>query len=62
VIASSGAFLRDHPIHLAMETYHKMKGGGFTYQKVEPLLRAIGYDVVSSTEFGGMFTWASPPE
>lgn len=60
VIASVGEFLRTHPMHLAFDSYHRMRDGRYTYMLLEPMLSALGYDVESSAEFGQMFTWASP--
>lgn len=52
-------FLKTHPIHFAIESYHRMNGK-LTYKTLEALFPSVGYDVRSSDEFGQMFTWAGP--
>lgn len=52
-------FLKAHPVHFAIESYHPMNGE-LTYVSLEALFGAIGYKVWSSSEFGQMFTWADP--
>lgn len=58
VIRSAGEFLKAHPMHLAFESYHRMRDGRFTWMLLEPLLRSLGYAVGTSADFGQMFTWA----
>jgi FkbM family methyltransferase len=60
VIESSTDLLRTHPIHLAFDSYHRMRDGRYTWMLLEPVLRSLGYDVKSGTEFGQKFTWARP--
>lgn len=59
VIEGSQSFLRSHPIHFAIESYHRINGE-LTYKALERLFPSIGYTVRSSSEFGQMFTWAEP--
>ena len=61
VIRSSLDFLRRHPIHFAIESYHRTKEGDLTCHELERLLRSIGYRAESSAVFGQMFTWGTPP-
>jgi FkbM family methyltransferase len=58
-IRGAQSFLRSHPIHFAIESYHLMNGE-LTYKALEVLFGEIGYEVWSSSEFGQMFTWAGP--
>jgi FkbM family methyltransferase len=60
VIATSIEFLKDHPIHISMESNH-LVDGQFTSGRIEALLGSIGYRAWSSTKFGQLFTWAEPP-
>jgi FkbM family methyltransferase len=53
-------FLRSHPVHFAIESYHRVDGE-YTYKGLEPIFREIGYKVLSSDRFQQMFTWAAPP-
>ena len=62
VVRSSVDFLKQNPIRLSFESYHRMRDGGYTWMLLEPLLRSAGYAVESSAEFGQMFTWATPHE
>lgn len=62
VVRSSVGFLKQNPIRLSFESYHRMRDGGYTWMLLEPLLRSAGYAVESSAEFGQMFTWATPHE
>lgn len=59
VIATSRSFLKEHPIHFAIESNHKVNGE-LTYKPLERLFREVGYQVLSSEQFGQMFTWAAP--
>jgi FkbM family methyltransferase len=60
VIESAAGLLKEHPTNLAFDSYHRMRDGRFTWMLLEPMLRALGYDVASSAGFGQMFTWARP--
>ena len=62
LVHASLPFLREHPIHLAFDSYHRLQDGSYTYTQLEPLLGSIGYQVASSADFGEMFTWAEPAE
>jgi len=62
VIEAASDFLKHQSIHLAFDSYHRMRDGRFTWMLLEPMLGAIGYEVDSSSEFGQMFTWARPPK
>ena len=57
VIEGARDFLRLHAIHFAIESYHPV-GGELTYQSLDRIFPAIGYDVEHSPQFGQMFTWA----
>jgi FkbM family methyltransferase len=59
-IESSQEFLKTHPIHFAIESYHRVDGE-LTWKPLEELFTNIGYKVWSSDEFSQMFTWAKPP-
>ena len=52
-------FLRSHPVHFAIESYHRVNGE-YTYKKLDPIFAEIGYEHLSSDEFKQMFTWARP--
>jgi len=58
LIKSSLEFLREHPVHLAFDSYHRLRDGSYTWTQLEALLRTAGYATKSSSEFGEMFTWA----
>ena len=58
-IDGAQSFLKTHPIHFAIESYHRIDGE-LTYEPLERLFSGIGYGVRSSNEFGQMFTWAMP--
>lgn len=60
VVESSSDFLRAHPTNLAFDSCHRMPDGRFTWMLLEPMLRALGYDVGSAADSGEMFTWARP--
>ncbi|ABF41845.1 Methyltransferase FkbM [Candidatus Koribacter versatilis Ellin345] len=60
-IESARGFLKEHPIHFAIESYHRVDGE-FTYKPLERIFAEIGYRVWSSDKFGQMFTWAAPKE
>ncbi len=59
VIEGSQSFLKAHPLHFAIESYHRINGE-LTCKALERLFPSIGYSVQSSSEFGQMFTWAQP--
>ena len=52
-------FLKSHPVHFAIESYHRV-GGDYTYKKLDPIFKEIGYEYLSSDLFMQMFTWARP--
>jgi FkbM family methyltransferase len=52
-------FLRTHPVHFAIESYHKVDGE-YTYKKLDPIFEEIGYEHLSSDVFKQVFTWARP--
>jgi FkbM family methyltransferase len=52
-------FLRSHPVHFAIESYHRVNGE-YTYKSLDPFFEEIGYDHLSSDKFKQMFTWARP--
>jgi hypothetical protein len=58
VIQSAAEFLKAHPMHLAFDSYHRMRDGRYTWMVLEPMLRSLGYEVGSSAESGQRFTWA----
>jgi len=59
VVAGALNFLRDHPVHLAIESNHWVNGR-FTAEPLEGMLRRASYRAWSSREFGLLFTWAEP--
>jgi len=59
VVQGSAEFLKQHPIHFSIESYHWI-GDVLTYTLLEPFFPTIGYEVESSNKFGQMFTWARP--
>ncbi len=61
VIASSLDFLRDHPIHLAIESNHVVEGK-LTSGPLDRMLIEAGYHAWSSDKYGQQFTWAQPPQ
>jgi FkbM family methyltransferase len=61
VIQASAELLKANPIHMAFDSYHRMPDGRYTYTLLESMFSAYGYSVLSSSEFGQMFTWANPP-
>ncbi len=58
-IRGAADFLRSHPIHFAIETYHVVDKE-YTWKPLERLFPTVGYDVYSSNKWGQMFTWARP--
>ncbi len=60
VIAGALSVLKGKPIHLALETEHRVHGE-YTSVPITRMLSSIGYNVWSSSEFSGQqFTWARP--
>jgi FkbM family methyltransferase len=60
VIAGALPFLKETPIHFAIETEHRVHRE-YTSVPITRMLSGIGYKVWSSSEFGGQqFTWAQP--
>jgi FkbM family methyltransferase len=59
VVESSVDFLKEHPIHLAIESNH-IVDGKFTAGPLEALLGGTGYRAWSSDKYGQLFTWAEP--
>ncbi len=57
-IEGSAAFLSQHSIHFAIESFHRL-GGTYTYALLERLFPTLGYAVQSENFQGQMFTWAS---
>lgn len=60
VIRSSVELLKEHAIHLSIESNH-LVGGRFTAGSLETLLGGAGYRAWSSEQYGQLFTWAEPP-
>ena len=60
VITSASSFLRDNPIHFAIETEHRVNRE-YTSVPIVRTLSEIGYKVWSSRVAGQQFTWAQPP-
>jgi len=58
-VASSVDFLKEHPIHLSIESNH-IVDGKFTARPLEELLGGAGYRAWSSEQYGQLFTWAEP--
>jgi hypothetical protein len=61
VIESSLRFLSDTGIHFSFDSYHRLCDESYTYMKLENLFASIGYKAESTSEFGQMFTYATPP-
>jgi FkbM family methyltransferase len=59
MIDGAQSFLKTHPVHFAIESYHRIDGE-LTCKPLERLFLGIGYGVRSSNQFGQMFTWAGP--
>ena len=59
LLSAATATLRQHPIHFALDTNHRV-GGKTTASVVESIFRAVGYRAESSAGSGFMTTWASP--
>jgi len=60
LIKAALPFLRDNPVHLAFDSYHRLRDGSYTSGYLEEMLHSIDYAASSSREFGEMFTWAKP--
>lgn len=58
-IEGSADFIRTHPIHFSIESYHRVDGE-YTFRALHRIFTTLGYRVESSAEFGQMFTWATP--
>ena len=58
-IEGAKEFLKSHPVHFAIESYHRVNGD-YTYKKLDPIFEEIGYEHISSDEFKQVFTWAKP--
>jgi hypothetical protein len=56
-IEGSAAFLKQHNIHFAIESYHRL-GDTYTYSLLNSLFPKLGYEVESTNYAGQMFTWA----
>lgn len=62
VVEGALPFLRQHPVHFAFESNHRLRDGSRTWTALERMLASVSYSTVSSAEFGEMFTWAAPPK
>jgi FkbM family methyltransferase len=61
LVQGAATFLKSNRIAMAFESGHPLADGSLTFQKLEPMLRSIGYVVSSEPDAGGtMFTWALP--
>lgn len=60
-IEGSLDFLRENPIHFAIETNHVVDGE-LTCKALDRLFPMIGYEVETSKMFEQVFTWARPGE
>jgi FkbM family methyltransferase len=60
VVSDALTVLKDHPVHFAIETEHRVQRE-YTSVPITRMLSSIGYKVWSSRQFGGQqFTWAAP--
>lgn len=59
VIEKSLPFLKEHSIHFAIESDHRVNGE-FTTVPLNRMFTSIGYQASSSTEYGMQFMWAEP--
>ena len=60
VVAGALPVLKEKAIRFAMETEHRVHGE-YTSIPITRMLSGIGYNVLSSSQFGGQqFTWAQP--
>jgi FkbM family methyltransferase len=60
VVQSSVDYLKEHPVHLSIESNH-IVDGKVTAGPLEQLLGGAGYRAWSSDKYGQLFTWAEPP-
>ena len=58
-IEGAKEFLKSHPVNFAIESYHRVNED-YTYKKLDPIFKEIGYEHLSSDIFQQMFTWARP--
>jgi len=59
IIAAASDFLRENPIHFAIESGHVVRGKP-THEQLDILFRQIGYTVATSHDYGEPITWARP--
>jgi FkbM family methyltransferase len=59
VVAACKPLLKEHPVHLVIESNHVVDGK-YTAAPLEAIFSEIGYKAWSSDEFGQLFTWAAP--
>ncbi len=59
VLEACKPFLREHPVHLAVDTNHWVHGS-LTAAPVEAILQDCGYEASSSADCGFMTTWGRP--
>jgi FkbM family methyltransferase len=59
VVAACRTLLKEHPVHLVIESNHVVDGE-YTASPLESILSGIGYKAWSSDKFGQLFTWAKP--
>ncbi|MDE3198663.1 MAG: FkbM family methyltransferase, partial [Acidobacteriota bacterium] len=59
IVDSAAEFLRQHPVHFAIDSSHVVEGR-LTHFELDRQFREIGYTVHSDSESGQMFTWAGP--
>jgi FkbM family methyltransferase len=59
VVESCRQFLERHGIHFAIESNHTLNGEP-TSRPLERIFLELGYNVLSSEDFGQLFTWAAP--
>jgi hypothetical protein len=59
VVSGALEFLRNHPIHLSIESNHVVDGR-VTSGPLDAMLSGAGYHAWSSDSFGQRFTWAVP--
>jgi FkbM family methyltransferase len=59
VVKGALSTLKEHPIHFAIETEHRVDRE-YTSVPITRMLAGIGYKVWSSSDYGQQFTWAHP--
>ena len=59
VIEKSASFVKDHHIHFAIGSDHRVNGE-FTTVPLFRIFSEIGYQATHSTEYGMQFTWGEP--